>query len=248
MTAPSWLVARPIAHRGLHDREAGLIENSASAAEAAIAAGCAIECDVQDSADGEAMVFHDATLERLTGERGPLRERRAADLARIRLAGSQDTILALPDFLDRIGGRTPLIIEVKSRFDGSTALCRRVAEICRGRDAGIALKSFDPEIVAALRDLAPHRPRGIVAANSYESDDYGGLSGEQKHGMANLLHIERTAPDFVSWRVRDLPCAAPFLARRLGLPLITWTVRNAEERRRAADWADQMVFEGFRPD
>lgn len=248
MTAPDWLMARPVAHRGLHDRASGLIENSTSAAEAAIAGGFAIECDVQASADGEAMVFHDDRLDRLTAERGALNLRRADDLGTIRLAGSADTISTLPAFLDRIGGRVPLVIEIKSRFDGATALAARVAEICEGREAPIALKSFDPEVLAVLRDLAPHRPRGIVAANSYEAAEYDALSEAQKHAMANLLHLDRTAPDFLSWRVRDLPDAAPFLARRLGLPVMTWTVRSQEDRDRAAAWADQIVFEGFRPD
>ena len=74
MSAPGWLTERPIAHRGLHDQAAGIVENSLSAARAAIEAGFAIECDVQLSADGEAMVFHDFTLERLTGATGRLDE------------------------------------------------------------------------------------------------------------------------------------------------------------------------------
>ena len=76
-----------------------------------------------------------------------------------------------------------------------------------------------------------------------------GLAAEQKREMANLLHFGATEPDFLSWRVADLPCAAPFLCRHLRrMPVMAWTVRTEADRRRAAMHADQMVFEGFRPD
>lgn len=249
MAAEPWLTARPIAHRGLHDLASGVIENSVSAAQAAIAGGFAIECDVQLSADEEALVFHDFTLERLTGEAGRVDARKAAELSHIGLKGSGDRIPTLTGFLDAIGGRTPLVIEIKSRFDGDLRLAKRTAEIVAGyKDRPIVLKSFDPVIVAALRELAPGFARGIVAMNAYEYDDYVHLSPAQKHALANLLHFEESRPDFVSWKVADLPSAAPFLCRKaLGLPLMSWTVRTPEDRARAAEHADQMVFEGFRP-
>jgi glycerophosphoryl diester phosphodiesterase len=246
----AWLVARPIAHRGLHDAAAGLIENSLSAADAAIAGGFGIECDVQLSADGEAMVFHDFVLDRLTGETGTLNARTADTLAGIALKGSGDTIPTLAALLDRIAGRVPLVIEIKSRFDGDLALTRRTAAIVTERARQpIVFKSFDPAVVTALRDLAPAIPRGIVAMNDYDRyPDYAHLDAAEKHALANLLHFEESQPDFLSWKVADLPSAAPFLCRKaLGLPLMSWTVRTPQEREKAARHADQMVFEGFRP-
>lgn len=245
-----WLVARPIAHRGLHDRAAGLIENSISAAEAAIAHGFGIECDVQLSADGQAVVFHDFVLDRLTGETGDVVGLTAANLAEIGLKGSADRIPTLPGFLDAIGGRVPLVIEIKSRFNGDLTLARRTAEILKGYSGQpIVLKSFDPVIVAALRELAPELARGIVARSDYSQDsDTTHLDEAQRHALANLLHFGESQPDFISWKVSDLPCAAPYLCREaLGLPVISWTVRTPEERARAALHADQMVFEGFLP-
>jgi len=125
MSAPDWLVARPIAHRGLHDAGAGLIENTLAAADAAIAAGFAIECDVQDTADGEAVVFHDFTLDRLTSQKGPVRERKAADLAGTAIRGAAEGIPTLAAFLGRIAGATPLVVEIKSRFDNDPRLTHR---------------------------------------------------------------------------------------------------------------------------
>ncbi|HKG75904.1 MAG TPA: glycerophosphodiester phosphodiesterase family protein [Beijerinckiaceae bacterium] len=249
MTAPAWLTARPIAHRGLHDRTAGVVENTLSAAEAAVAAGYAIECDVQDTADGEAVVFHDFTLDRLTPERGLVRERRAAELTGIAIGGTQDRIPTLATVLDRIAGRVPLVIEIKSRFDGDLTLTRRTVEVVSAYDGPVALKSFDPAVVTAVRQLAPDVPRGVVAESRYEHPEWDKLDAGTKHALANLLHFDETRPDFLSWRVGDLPCAAPFLCRRLaGLPVTTWTVRTEDDRQRAASHADQMVFEGFRPD
>lgn len=244
-----WLVARPIAHRGLHGLAAGVIENSLSAAGAAIAGGFGIECDVQLSADGEAMVFHDFVLDRLTGEAGAVAERKADALAGIALKGSGDRIPTLTAFLDHIAGRVPLVIEIKSRFDGNLALTRRAAEIVAQRPGQpIVFKSFDPDIVAALRGIAPAIPRGIVAMNEYDYGDYDRLDAARKNALANLLHFTESRPDFLSWKVADLESAAPYLCRNaLGLPLMTWTVRTPQERERAVRHADQMVFEGFHP-
>ncbi|AMJ59904.1 glycerophosphodiester phosphodiesterase family protein [Bosea sp. PAMC 26642] len=244
-----WLVARPIAHRGLHDAAAGVIENSVSAAEAAIAGRFGIECDVQLSADGEAMVFHDFVLDRLTAETGRVAERSAAVLSGIALKGSGDRIPTLDAFLDAIGGRVPLVIEIKSRFDGDLTLTRRTADVLSRRgDQPIVIKSFDPGIIAALREIAPTIPRGVVAMSDYSYPDYEHLDASQKHAFANLLHFDESKPDFLSWKVADLPSAAPYLCRNaLGLPLMTWTVRTPEDRKKAAIHADQMVFEGFVP-
>lgn len=248
MTAPGWLTARPIAHRGLHDRAANRPENSVAAALAAVEAGYGIECDIQLAADGEAVVFHDFALERLTEGSGRVVDRTASELGRLTLAGSPERISALSDFLDAIGGRVPVVIEVKSRFDGDERLTRRAVEVLAGRTAPIALKSFDPEIVSLLRRIAPAVPLGIVAQSAYEEGEWARLDPARRRAMANLLHWSDTQPDFLSWHHRDLPCGPPHLARILaGAPVMTWTVGSVEEARRARLHADQIVFEGFDP-
>ncbi|KPF72804.1 glycerophosphodiester phosphodiesterase [Bosea sp. AAP35] len=244
-----WLTARPIAHRGLHDAAAGVIENSIPAAQAAIARGYGIECDVQLSADGEAMVFHDFVLDRLTETTGAVSSQTAKALAATVLKGCQGQIPTLSAFLDAIGGRVPLVIEIKSRFDGDLALTRRAAEIVAGHSGQpIVFKSFDPDIVTALREIAPAVPRGIVAMNDYSSADFAHLDSSERRAMANLLHFDRSRPDFLSWKVADLESAAPYLCRTaLGLPLMSWTVRTPADREIATRHADQIVFEGFTP-
>lgn len=248
--APGWLVARPIAHRGLHDRAAGVVENTRAAARAATARGFAIECDVRDSADGEAMVFHDDDLARLAGREGLVRELACAALRAMPLVGAADgeTVPTLADVLSTVAGRVPLVVEIKSRFDGDMRLTHRALAVLAGYDGPVAVKSFDPAVVAELRRLAPDVTRGIVAEAHYTHPGWRGLSEERRHAMANLLHLDETRPHFLSWHVGDLPSAAPFLCRRLaGLPVMAWTVRDAAARARAVEHADQIVFEGFVP-
>ncbi|WP_262267880.1 glycerophosphodiester phosphodiesterase family protein [Microvirga yunnanensis] len=250
MSTPSWLVAKPIAHRGLHNKAEGVIENTVSAAEAAIERGFPIELDVQLTADNEAIVFHDFELDRLTGQTGLVAERRLSDLSAIAIAGARrgDRIPAFTDYLATIAGRTPLVIEVKSKFNGDMRLTKRVIEILADYGGPFVVKSFDPDIVAYVRANAPNITRGFIGELEYASKADSFLTPEMKHRMVNLLHFSDTQPHFLSWRVKDIPCASTHLSRILGnLPVMTWTVRTPEDRARAEKHADQMVFEGFLP-
>lgn len=249
MSSPAWLTARPIAHRGLHDRAAGIPENTIAAARAAIAGNFAIECDVQASADGEAVVFHDAALGRLCGRPDPVSNLTAEALARLPVAGSSETIPTLARFLAAVRGQVPLVVEIKSRFDGDLALLDRVCALAADYAGPLALKSFDPRVVAALRGRVPASiPRGIVAESSQDDPAYAALPESERRSLAHLLHVSETRPDFLSWRVDDLPNAATHLARHYGgLPVMAWTVRAPDQRARAEAHADQMVFEGFVP-
>lgn len=249
MTILTEVFGQPVAHRGLHDRGRGVIENTISAAEAAIAGGFGIECDIQLSADGEAMVFHDHTLERLTEAQGPVRERKAAELTELAIGGSSDRVPTLAQFLDAIGGRTPLVIEVKSRFDGDERLTRRLVEVLAGRRDPVVVKSFDADVVALLRRIAPDLTRGIVAQSRYDEREAASLGPTRLREMTDLLHWDRTEPQFLSWRHLDLPTAAPFLGRLLGhVPVMSWTIRSAADAARVRAHADQIVFEGFMPE
>ena len=243
-----WLTARPIAHRGLHDASLGRIENTLGAADAAIAGDFAIECDVRLSSDGEAVVFHDATLDRLMQASGAVGARTVGELCGLCFQAGPERIPTLPEFLAYLAGRAPLICEIKSHFDGDMRLTDRVAGLAADYSGPLALKSFDPEVIARLRGRGVALPLGMVAEASYEGDYWRELSGKQKQDCAAFLHYPRTRPDFVSWSVDDLPHPTPTLLRLLaGLPVMAWTVRTAEQKRRARLWAEQIVFEG-RPD
>jgi glycerophosphoryl diester phosphodiesterase len=249
----SWLVARPIAHRGLHDEARGVVENSLASARAAISKNYAIECDVQLSRDGEAVVFHDDDLSRLTDAQGRLDARTAQELTRLRLRGCDETLPLFSQLLDAVAGRTPLVVELKSRFDGDLSLARRIAGLVSGYDGPLVLESFDPDPIAFLRAHAAalgiaHIPLGIVAQARYEADEWPGLSAARRAELTHWLHFPRSVPEFVSFNVDDLPNAAPLLLREgLKLPVTVWTVRRPDQAATAALWADQIVFEGYLP-
>jgi glycerophosphoryl diester phosphodiesterase len=248
MPGLDWLTARPVAHRGLHDAAAGVIENTASAFRAAIDGGFAIETDVQISADGEAVVHHDFALGRLTLGSRLLAAMTAAGLREVPFKDTADRMMRLDELCDFVGGRTPLVIELKSRFDGDLRLVTRAAEVLKNYAGPVALMSFDPAPIAALREIAPGLPRGIVAQRYYKDSDWYELSPRQKRSLAFLLHAPRTRPHFVAYHVKDLPSPGPLIARHIfGLPLLAWTVRTEQDRQRARMWANQMIFEGFRP-
>jgi glycerophosphoryl diester phosphodiesterase len=248
MRAPDWLTAGPVAHRGLHDAARGIIENMPAAAQAAIGGNFSIECDIQLTADGEAMVHHDDALGRLTEGSGALLGMTAAELKAIKFKDTSERMMSLSDLCALVDGRVPLVIEVKSHFDGDRKLVRRMAQVLASYSGPVVGMSFDPDQVLALREAMPALPRGIIAQRNFDDDYWTKLTREQRRGMLHLRHAFRTRPHFVAFWVNQLPAPAPWIARNIfGLPLLTWTVRTSEQRERAARYADQMIFEGFVP-
>ena len=249
MRAPDWLTARPVAHRGLHDRAHGIIENMPGAATAAIDGHFGIECDIQLTADGEAMVHHDDALGRLTEGSGALLSLTASALKAVKFKDTFERMMSLGELCALVNGRVPIVIEVKSHFDGDRKLVKRMAQVLGTYAGPVAGMSFDPDQVVALRETMPQLPRGIVAERSYAEADWPEATPGQRRGMRHLRHALRTRPHFVAYGVNDLPSPAPWVARHVfGLPLLTWTVRTSEQRERAGRYADQMIFEGFRPE
>lgn len=240
-----WLTARPIAHRGLHEAATGVIENTASAFQAAIAGNYGIECDLQVSADGEAMVHHDETLGRLTEGDARLDWLPAAALKKVAHKATADRMLTLGELCDLVAGRVTLVLELKSRFDGERHLPQRVCAVLAAYQGPVAAMSFDPGMIVALRDRAPRLPRGLVAMRRERPAE---RSEAGVTPMRFAMQVLAARLNFLAYRVQDLPTTLPSLARDvLRLPLLTWTVRTAADRVRAEHYADQMIFEGFRP-
>jgi glycerophosphoryl diester phosphodiesterase len=248
INAPDWLTARPIAHRGLHSNENGLVENTLAAATAAIAKNYAIECDIQRTKDGEAVVFHDATLDRLTGTRGRIDAFNIYELGHLTYKDCDERIVSLTDFLGHIGGRTPVVIEIKSHYDGDMRLANRAMAAVADYPGPACLKSFDPEVLIHLRRADAFCPVGLVARAGYRGEEWAGLPRDRCESFADLRDFALIQPDFLSWNHGDLPHAVPILCREgIGMPVMTWAVGSEEAGRRAKLWADQIVFEGFEP-
>ncbi|MER0238204.1 glycerophosphodiester phosphodiesterase family protein [Fulvimarina sp. MAC8] len=234
--APTWLSARPYAHRGLHDGNRAVPENSLAAAKLAIDQGFGIECDLQLSRDGVPVVFHDDDLKRLTGRNGDVVSLDAADLTRLKLCETAETIPTFAELLDLVAGRVPLLIELKS--SGTTdreTFVSVVAKCLATYDAHAALMSFDPELVASCRRTVNDRPVGLTA----EGAD------------AQALHQHETVASrgfaFVSYNHRHLPNRFTEDLRRRGIPVLCWTIRSEDEARNALAHSDQITFESFLP-
>lgn len=238
---------RLIAHRGLHDFRHGIIENTATAFRAAIAGGYGIETDIQAAAGGEPVIFHDESLQRLTEADGPVGALTPEQLGQIPLRNTGDRILTLAEFLRLVDGRAPLYLEIKSLGGADEALDRRIAEALAPYRGPASVISFDPASLAEMRRFAPHVPRGLSAMRFMKADAPG-LSTLARFRLTHMLDIEDVKPDFLTYEVNGLAVMEPALRRRFPhLPIVTWTVRTAEDRRKARRFADAMIFEGFRP-
>lgn len=227
------LGAVPFAHRGLHG--GARIENSRGAIAEAVARGHGVEIDVRLSRDGEAMVFHDATLDRLTAVEGALADLTAARLRAIRLDCCGESIPRLAEILTLIAGRRPLLIEVKSPRRRPGRLCAAVARDLDGYDGPVGVMSFNPEVAAWFARRVPRILRGLVVTESGRR----GLRGR----IGRRLALWRAKADFLAYDVRDLPSRFAGAARSRGLPVYSWTVRSDAERALAAVEADQIIFE-----
>lgn len=230
-----WMRGVTYAHRGLHGP--GVPENSPAAFAAAIARGLGIECDVQRSSDGQAVVFHDWDLDRLTADSGAVIDRSAAQLAQVALTGGADTIPSLHRVLGEIAGRAPLLIEIKSRADLRIApLCLAVRRVLEGYRGPVAVMSFDPRVSRWFATHSPHVVRGLVMTD----DGKGTLA----HRFKRRWTLWSAKPEFLAYDIRDLPNRFAASQRRRGVPVLTWTVRDEQHLERARTHADAPIAEG----
>ena len=233
--APAWLTEWEYAHRGLHGD--GVPENSLQGARLAIERGMGIECDIQRSADDHPMVFHDWELKRLTGLQRDFGGMTADELSAYRYLESNEHIASLKDLLALIGGRVPLLIEIKSKrgyhVERSCVIVQQALEAYSGNHA---VMSFDPRVARWFRKNSPQTCAGLVMR-------------EDEHGQTQKLWQRRLAlwfakPDFLAYHIAALPNPWVRGLRAGGLPILTWTVNSPEKRARALEHADALISEG----
>ena len=229
----AFLKGQPYAHRGLHGD--GVLENSPAAFEAAIKLGHGIECDVQAAEDGRAFVFHDYELDRLTNQTGPIAKLRAKDIEQIELKGGHGKIPRLRETLAQVSGRVPVLIEIKSRNLRIGPLCLSVRRALEGYGGQAAIMSFNPLVGAWFHSNARHIVRGLVVTEE-DSKNWRGR-------IARHRNLWTAKPDFLAYDIRDLPSRFAAAQRARGLPIVTWTVRSAEQEKTANLYADEPVYE-----
>lgn len=245
---PAEFLTTPFAHRGLHDRTAGVIENSRSAVEAAVRAGYGIEIDLQMSADGEAMVFHDDTFDRLTAETGPVRQHSAAALGRIDLIDGGEGIPTLADILDIVRGQVPILVEIKDQsgclgpVDGH--LERRAARLLSTYDGPTALMSFNPFSVAICADAAPKIPRGRVTA-LFKPNEWKDLSPDRAADLNRFDDLDSLGASFISHDHKDLANPEVAAAKASGRHILCWTTKSPAEDAAARLIAENVTFENY---
>ncbi|CUH63179.1 Glycerophosphoryl diester phosphodiesterase [Thalassovita gelatinovora] len=248
---PEDFLRRPIAHRALHDVVQGRAENSPAAIAAAINAGYGIEIDLQLSADGQAIVFHDYDLTRLTGEPGPIQRRTAEDLGRITLLGGTDTVPTLRQVLDQVAGQVPLLIEIKDQ-DGVMGanvgkLEAAAAAALQGYDGPVALMSFNPHSVLKMAILCPDIPRGLTTS-SYTQEDWKLLPKGIRDRLRDIPDYDHTGSCFISHEANDLNRPRVTDLKRRGAAVLCWTIRSPEAEAEARKIAQNVTFEGYLAD
>lgn len=233
------LGSRAFAHRGLHGAPSGAPENSLAAFRAAADRGYGIELDIRRAADGEAMVFHDPDLARLTSDTRRVAEVESAELTRIELRDSTERIPTLSNVLTAIGGRVPVLAELKlekEELSGAAGpmreLVQRVVAVVNDSPTTAAIMSFRAAAMREVQRLAPEALRGRI------------LIGD---GVTDQDAVAAEESDFVAWRVEDLPTPQAAAIRGAGQPVFTWTVRNAATAARVAECTDAIIFEDFLP-
>ncbi len=235
MKDTSFLKAQPIAHRGYHDMNREVWENTLSAFARAVEAGFAIECDLQYTADSIPVVFHDDDLPRLCGLKGDVRAKTAAELGLLSVGGTRDKVPTLSQLLRLVDGRVPLVLELKGRKGDDEGFAAAVLDTLEGYKGPVALMSFDHWLLKDLKALDAPYPLGLTAEGSKPEIFF-------VHEEAMQLGL-----DFISYFYGDLP--NPFITkeRTLGCTVITWTVRDRRAQEQTFTHADQMTFEGFDP-
>lgn len=246
---PPAFLRLPLAHRGLHDRARGVVENSRAAALAAVEAGYGIEIDIQRASCGEAMVFHDEALPRLTGAPGLVGDYTAGALGRILLNGTEEPVPTLPEILRLVAGRAPLLIEIKDQTGvlgpDVGPLEARVAECLADYEGPVAVMSFNPHSMAAMAGYAPDIPRGLTSG-AFSRDEWR-LPDYRCAELARLSDAERIGASFISHDCRDLDNPAVARLKAAGLSVLAWTIRSAEAEATARKLADNITFEYYRP-
>jgi len=251
MTAlPSDFLTMPLAHRGLHDAVAGRPENSIAAFNAAIENGYGTELDAQMSADGQAMVFHDYDLTRLTGVQATVQQRTANALGELSLLNSAEKIQTLETVLQCVAGRVPVMVEIKDQ-DGLLgpnvgALEKAVAKVVTSYQGPVAVMSFNPHSVIALDKFAPDTPHGLATGN-FPAKVWPQLPQETRKMLRKIPYLQRSGACFITHSIAGLHRPLVQRIKANGMPVLCWTVTSQEVEDEARRFADNITFEGYRP-
>lgn len=228
---------RNYAHRGLHTEDKSVPENSLEAFKLAAEAGYGVELDVQLSRDGQVVVFHDSTLDRVCGVSARVDEMDYDELKKLSLCSTDQTIPLFTQVLDTIGGRVPIICEIKTGPE-NRELCEKTYDIIKKYNGDICIESFDPRIVGWFRFHAGDLVRGQLS-NPPKDSELGKLPA---FALGNLLMNFMGRPQFIAYKIGPEPAAVK-LCRAMGAMNVCWTSRDIKNEK----GRDCVIFEFYRP-
>ena len=235
----TWLVEKLVAHRGLHNET--IPENSLAAFQNAVDNGYNIELDVQLIADGTVVVFHDATLNRMTGKDANLKSLNKTDLKKMTLKNSKETIPTFEEVLNLVAGKTPIIIEIKNQ-NRVGELEQKVIELLQNYQGEYAIASFNPRVLAYFKKHAPKILRGQLSG----SFSWTKMNFIKKWLLKSMWFAKKSnLANFIMYEAGALP--SPYIHKLGKMPVLTWTVRSQQEYQRVMQYADNIIFEGFVP-
>ncbi len=236
INSDSWLITKPIAHRGLWG--SGLIENSLSAYKNAVDNSYPIEIDLYSSSDGILFSFHDPYLDRMTGADGLIYEKTAKELKELCLLDSIEKIPTFEEVLSLVDGKVPLLIELKDQPDKSYV--NKVVERLKTYKGEFAIQSFNPLYIKKVKKLAPEFIRGILSTKTYSKH----LPFIKRKVVKNMLLNFLIKPDFISYSFEDLPLPK---RKTKNIPLICWTITSQEDYDKIKPLVKNIIFEHFIP-
>lgn len=235
------------AHRGLHDIQQGIPENSLTAFRRAVDYGYGAELDVHLSKDGSLVVMHDESLLRTAGIDRNICDCTRQELQAYRLEETEEQIPFLEEVLPIFAGKAPLVIELKAFKGNHAALARRVCQLLRHYPSlEYCIESFDPRVLIYLRKRHPEVVRGQLSCNFLK--DRNGLRGITAFLLTALLTNFLTVPHFIAYRYEDRKRVGLWLCRKLwGVQEFGWTLRSVETVEEAANNGVIAIFEHCMP-
>lgn len=233
-----WLLSRPIAHRGFHNLH--FPENSLASFEEAISRNLAIELDVHLLKDGEVVVFHDETLDRMTGIKGKISSCDVQMISKVKLGSSNERIPLLRDVFSLVAGRVPIILEIKN-IDYNGVLEDRICELVKNYEGHVAIQSFNPFSLSHCRRLLPEVPRGMLTARSYE-----GVNFFKTILLNTYALLPKVRPSYVGHHFDHMDML-PLTGIRKNqlLPILAWTIKSESDWHKTRPFCDNIIFEGF---
>ncbi len=238
------LLSTDYAHRGLWD--SANPENSLSAAALAVKHGYGIELDVQMSADGHVVVFHDTSLLRMCGVDKRISDCTLAELKSLRLLSTHHTIPTLDEVLTVVDGKVPLLIEIKGTGK-EKRLCRKLAEQLDVYIGAFAIQSFNPLHLAWFKSYRPRFARGQLVTSFKKSKESKGKT-IVRFLLCSMLTNVISRPDFISVNTDSIKslsfrlCASVFKCRGF-----VWTARSKECYKLCHRLGLFSIFEKIRP-